>query len=334
MATDDQAPDTVKHQFQAPADAAGQRFDALVAAFFNTYSRSRLQDWIKRGYITVDGQQRKPSDKLIGAEVIELVLPPDALAESWIDGSESGLSGIVAETMHLDLVQTDDHLFVVNKPAGLVMHPAPGNRSGTLMNGLLSADETLRSVPRAGIVHRLDKDTSGLCVVARTLQAHTNLVAQLQNRSVSRTYLAVALGDVAESGTIEEPIGRHPKDRRRMAVVHNGKYARTHYHVLERFAHCALVAVKLETGRTHQIRVHMTHIGHPLLGDPVYGKRSTSRPLWVQNHPVLSQFSRQALHAHELGLKHPHTGLQVQFEIPPPADFNQVVDALRSAQGT
>jgi len=314
----------------APTNAAGTRFDATVARLFEDYSRSRLQDWIKRGFLTADGVTRRPSDKLIGGEEIVLALPPDALADVFAEAYENNAAALPAEPIPIDLVHQDDSIYVVNKPISLVMHPAPGNRSGTLMNGLLHLDESLRQVPRAGIVHRLDKDTSGLCVVARTLKAHTDLVAQLQSRTVKREYLAIAIGDVPDSGTIDEPIGRHPRDRKRMAVLYGGKEARTHFRVRERFDHCALVAVQLETGRTHQIRVHMTHIGFPLLGDPVYGRRKTANPMWLQKHPVLKDFGRQALHAWKLGLVHPEKQAQYHYKADPPADFQHALDTLRA----
>jgi len=197
------------------------------------------------------------------------------------------------------------------------------------MNGLLHLEPGLRHVPRAGIVHRLDKDTSGLCVVARTLKAHTALVAQLQARTVSREYLAIVIGDVPDRGTIDEPIGRHPKDRKRMAVVNSGKPARTHFGVLERFDDAALIAVKLETGRTHQIRVHMTHLGFPLLGDPVYTRRGSDRLLGKLGSKEISDFDRQALHAERLGLAHPEDQSHCQYRAEPPADFKHMLQILR-----
>ncbi|MCL4140666.1 UNVERIFIED_CONTAM: hypothetical protein GTU68_042405 [Idotea baltica] len=297
---------------------AGMRFDAVAARLFADYSRSRLQEWIKRGFLTTDGRNRRTSDKLVGGEEIVLVLPPDAMADTW------------EETWANDIVHTDEHFYIVNKPVSLVMHPAPGNRTGTLMNGLLHLEPGLRHVPRAGIVHRLDKETSGLCVVARTLKAHAQLVAQLQARTVSREYLAIVIGNVPDAGTVDEPIGRHPKDRKRMAVVRSGKEARTHFSVLERFDDAALVAVKLETGRTHQIRVHMTHLGFPLLGDPVYSKRSSDHQINKLDNQELSSFSRQALHAQRLGLVHPNDQRDCEYSVQPPADFNHVLQILRA----
>ena len=319
-----------RHEQKAPAAAAGSRFDAVAAQLFGDYSRSRLQDWIKRGFLTADGQQRRPSDKLVGGEDIVLLLPPDALADTWEETWADGAARIEAESMPIDFVHQDEQFYIVNKPMARVMHPAPGNRSGTLMNGLLHVEPGLRHVPRAGIVHRLDKDTTGLCVVARTLKAHTHLVAELQARRVSREYLAIVYGDIPDGGTVDEPVGRHPKDRKRMAVVRNGKHARTHFQVLERFDHAALVAVQLETGRTHQIRVHMTHLGFPLLGDAVYTRRGASAGLDKLGDETLTAFNRQALHAHKLALSHPVDQRLCEFSVEPPNDFNNALQVLRA----
>jgi len=319
----------LRHALIAPATVAGMRFDAVAAQYFSDYSRSRWKDWIKRGFLTTDGQSRRPSDKLVGGEDILLILPPDALADTWEETWSNGAASIDAESLPIDIVHTDEHFYIVNKRISLVMHPAPGNRTGTLMNGLLHLEPGLRHVPRAGIVHRLDKDTSGLCVVARTLKAHTHLVAQLQARRISREYLAIVIGDVPDGGAIDEPIGRHPKDRKRMAVVRNGKPARTHFTVLERFDDAALVAVRLETGRTHQIRVHMTHLGFPLLGDPVYTRRASDRLLGKLGSKDLNDFNRQALHATRLGLVHPEDQRDCEFSAEPPADFKHMLQILR-----
>jgi len=315
--------------FTAPAEAAGKRLDAVAATLFSDYSRSRLQGWIKQGLLRVNGEVRSASDKLIGGEEVSLVLPADAGHESWENLLAAGADSVVAEPMALDVVHSDDHIFVINKSVQTVMHPAPGHRTGTLMNGLLHLDPGLRQVPRAGIVHRLDKDTSGLCVVARTLKAHKLLVDQLQQRSVTREYLAVALGEVPDRGTIDEPIGRHPKDRKKMAVVQGGKPAVTHFEVVERFTKCALVKVKLETGRTHQIRVHMTHLGHALLGDSVYQHRRSAALVAGMKDATISAFNRQALHAKKLGLIHPGDGTSCEFLSEPPADFAALTQQLR-----
>jgi 23S rRNA pseudouridine1911/1915/1917 synthase len=232
----------------------------------------------------------------------------------------------------LDIRYQDDQLLVINKPAGLVVHPAAGNPDGTLQNALLHYDPALASLPRAGIVHRLDKDTSGLMVVARSLAAHKSLVEQLQARSVHREYLALVQGQVTAGGSVDAPVGRHPRDRLRMAVVPSGKPALTHYRVLERFPAHTLLLVRLETGRTHQIRVHMASIHHPLVGDPLYGGRArVPRGASDGLRDALSDFRRQALHARRLELRHPATGEAVAWEAEMPADFAGLLDALREA---
>jgi 23S rRNA pseudouridine1911/1915/1917 synthase len=226
----------------------------------------------------------------------------------------------VPEEIPLDIVHEDQAILVLNKPAGLVVHPGSGNWTGTLMNALLNHAPQLKQVPRAGIVHRLDKDTSGLMVVAKTLEAQTDLVRQLQARTVSRIYLALVEGRVAEAGSVDAPIGRHPRERTKMAVVERGKPAVTHFHVLERLPHHTLVECRLETGRTHQIRVHMQSIGHPLVGDPVYGSRELRKA-----------FHRQALHATRLGLIHPVSGQRMEWQVPMPGDMVELIERLRQA---
>ncbi len=301
---------------------AGMRLDAIAAQMFDAYSRSRLQTWINEGYLTVDGVKRRTRDKLVGGELLSLQLPPDELVDDSVDSLEP-------EAMDLPIVFEDEHIIVINKPAGLVMHPAPGNRRGTLLNGLLYHDASQARVPRAGIVHRLDKETSGLCVVARTLESHTHLVRQLQAREMGRNYTAVVIGDVPINGTVDAPIGRHPRDRKRMAVSDKGKPAVTHYQCEERYLGCARIGVKLETGRTHQIRVHMTHIGHALLGDPVYGRRLAVLPRQVADVPEVAEFQRQALHASRLTLIHPGSDEEMSFEAPLPTDMTQLCAALQ-----
>jgi len=313
----------------APASAAGERLDAVVARLFDDYSRSRLQTWIAAGYLTVDGRRRRGKDRLVGGETIDLQLPPDALGESWEETWANGAAAFGAEAVPLELIHSDPHIHIVNKSAGLVMHPAPGNRRGTVLNGLLHLDPALVNIPRAGIVHRLDKDTTGLCVIARTLQAHTHLVQQLQTRRMGREYLAIALGDVPPGGTVNEPIGRHPRDRKRMAVVVGGKSATTHYRVLERLPGSSLLAVTLATGRTHQIRVHMAHLGSPLLGDPVYGRKPQLSQAPFSAAPTIAAFARQALHAHKLTLQHPATDETSTFSAALPDDMQQLLSTLR-----
>jgi 23S rRNA pseudouridine1911/1915/1917 synthase len=301
-----------------PDDLAGARLDQALAQVFPQYSRSRLTQWIREGKVMVDGQAMKPKEAVAGGERVRVV------AES-MPAEET----VAAEPIPLDVVYEDEALLVIDKPAGLVTHPAAGNWAGTLQNALLHHAPELAGVPRAGIVHRLDKETSGLLVVARTLTAHKSLVEQLQARSVSRQYLALVHGPVVAGGTVEGNIGRHPVDRRRMAVVDGGKPAVTHYRVEARFAHHTLLRVSLETGRTHQIRVHMAHIQHPIVGDPVYGGRprvpaGASETLQA----ALRGLRRQALHATRLELEHPVTGEPIAWEAPMPDDMQALVDLL------
>ena len=274
-----------------------------------------MQGWLRQGLIRLDGSMAEPKRKVYGGERIEFdahaALPPVA-----------GLAD-AAEDIALAVVFEDEHLIVIDKPAGLVVHPGNGNPSGTLMNALLHHAPILAGIPRAGIVHRLDKDTSGLLVVARTLTAQTDLVRQMQARSVKRHYLALALGTVERDGAVDAPLGRHAVHRTRMAIVRaGGKEARTHYTVLERFARATLLECRLETGRTHQIRVHLASLKHPLAGDAVYGRAKSG-------DARLDAFPRQALHAWRLSLRHPATGIEMAWESALPADFAQLLDELR-----
>ncbi|MFP5506621.1 MAG: 23S rRNA pseudouridine(1911/1915/1917) synthase RluD, partial [Gammaproteobacteria bacterium] len=293
-----------------PEAAAGQRLDQVLAELFPDYSRSRLQQWIRAGAVRVDGMLRKGKDRVLGGERVVIA------AELEED------TGVLAQDIALDLVYEDNDLLVIDKPAGLVVHPAAGNPDGTLQNALLHYDPALATVPRAGIVHRLDKDTSGLLVVARNLTAHQSLVAQLQARSVRREYLAVVWGLLIAGGTVDAPIGRHHADRKRMAVTSFGKPAITHYRIEARFRAHTLVRVNLETGRTHQIRVHMAHIRHPLLGDPVYGGRPrVPAGMSAAARAAVQGFKRQALHATRLSLRHPVSGEVMEWHSPLPADM-------------
>lgn len=292
----------INQQVRVPRHLAGLRLDQIASELFPDYSRSRLQAWIKAGDLRVDGRSRKPNNKLGGGETLVLSAELES-SEEW-----------VPEALEFDVVYEDASIIVVNKPQPMVVHPAAGNWRGTLLNGLLYRFPELAGLPRAGIVHRLDKETSGLMVVARNLAAQASLVEQLQARSVSRTYWAIVQGEIDKTGVIDAPIGRHPSQRTKMAVVKNGgKEARTHYTLKRQFEDCAMVELKLETGRTHQIRVHMAHLGHPLVGDPVYGKASQD--------PACSELTRQALHAKALGLVHPETKDNAQWEVPLPEDF-------------
>lgn len=294
-----------------PPELAGLRLDAALARLFPQHSRSRLQAWMKQGRVTVDGAAVDAKRKMWGGERVEV----DA-------ASEAAELQHQPEAIELPIVFEDDHLLVIDKPAGLVVHPGSGNWTGTMMNALLHHVPQLAGVPRAGIVHRLDKDTSGLLVVAKTEAAQTDLVRQLQARTVKRHYLALVHGAVAGDGMVDAPIGRHPVHRTKMAVVSRGREARTHYSVRERFADATLIECRLETGRTHQIRVHMASVGHPLVGDAVYGKRRSS-------DARLDRFRRQALHAWRLALVHPQGGAPVSWEVPLPADFAALLEELR-----
>lgn len=305
---------------QIPQSSAGRRVDQVLAELFPGYSRSRLQQWIKAGQVLLNQRPVLLARyRVAGGEQVEVRAQLQLETE------------VRPEDIPLDIRFQDQHLLVLNKPAGLVVHPAAGNPNGTLQNALLYYDPELAALPRAGIVHRLDKDTSGLMVVARSLSAHKSLVEQLQARSVHREYLALVQSVLAAGGTVDAPIGRHHRDRLRMAVVESGKPAISHYRVLERFAAHTLVQVRLESGRTHQIRVHMAHIHCPLLGDPLYGGRlRLPRGASAGLREAISAFRRQALHAVRLQLIHPLTREVVGWEAEIPADFNQLLESLRA----
>jgi 23S rRNA pseudouridine1911/1915/1917 synthase len=305
----DAAAVAARHAVTLPADAAGARFDAALARALPQYSRSRLRTWIDGGRVTLDGERAPATRRVRGGERVEVAIEPDPREAAF-----------APEAIALAVVHEDDALIVVDKPAGLVVHPGSGNWAGTLANALIHHAPELSAVPRAGIVHRLDKDTSGLLVVAKTLAAQTALVRQMQARSVTREYIALAEGDIASRGTIDAPIGRHPTRRTTMAVVATGKAARTHFDVVERFGVATLLRCRLETGRTHQIRVHLASLGHPLVGDPTYGRKGGIA------------FGRQALHATRLALVHPATGRAARWDSPLPSDFESLLAALRARQ--
>ena len=299
-------------------EQAGMRLDQVLAELFSDFSRSRLQQWLKQGLVLVDGEALRAKDRLRGGERIELTV-------ELVDEVECQ-----PEPIPLDLIYQDESLIVINKPAGLVVHPAAGNWHGTLQNGLLHLEPKLVQVPRAGIVHRLDKETSGLLVIARTLPAHKSLVEQLQARTIKREYRAIVQGVMIAGGRVDEPIGRHPVHRIRMAVTPSGRPAVTHYRVLERFRAHSYLQVNLESGRTHQIRVHMAHIRHPLLGDPLYGGRlRMPKGMTGEASEQLRQFRRQALHARTLGLQHPGSGEYIEWSAPLPDDMQQMLEVLR-----
>jgi 23S rRNA pseudouridine1911/1915/1917 synthase len=301
-----------------PLHCAGMRLDQALSELLPEYSRSRLQQWIRAGYIEVDGRVRRPRDRVLGGEAVRGERP-----------RERELTA-VPQAIELDIRYQDDDILVVNKPAGLVVHPAAGNPDGTLVNALLHHVPALAQLPRAGLVHRLDKDTSGLLVIACSPRAHTALVAQLQERTMGREYEALVNGVIAAGGRIRAPIGRHPVDRKRMAVVTGGKPAVTHYRVVAQFRAHSHLRVRLETGRTHQIRVHMAHRRLPLLGDPVYGGRpripAGASPRCVS---VIQAFRRQALHAARLALTHPVSGRRLEWCAELPEDLAALLAALR-----
>ncbi|MCK7549855.1 23S rRNA pseudouridine(1911/1915/1917) synthase RluD [Marinobacter koreensis] len=305
-------------RFVVPPELSDRRLDQAVAELMPEHSRSRLQTWIKEGALIVNGQKRKPRDKVMMDDVIELEAEPEVQV-SW-----------EAQDIELDLVYEDEHLLVINKPAGLVVHPAAGHAAGTLVNAVLNYAPEVENLPRAGIVHRLDKDTSGIMVVARSLIAHTSLVDQLQTRTMGREYDAVVVGTLTGGATVDAPIGRHPRERKKMAVVSSGKPAVTHYRLVERFAAHTHIRCKLESGRTHQIRVHMAHVKHPLVGDPLYGGRMRLPKGTTESlREVLAGFQRQALHARQLTLEHPETGEILTWEVPLPDDMEHLMEALR-----
>ena len=309
----------VSAEATVPDDLAGSRVDQAAAMLFDGHSRSRLGEWLRNGSLTVDGRRCKPSERVFGGEWLRL----DAQVGSAVNAA--------AEAVALDVCYQDAACLVVNKPPGLTVHPGAGQPAGTLVNALLHREPGLAALPRAGLVHRLDKDTSGLLVVARTLTAHTVLTAALQRRDIHRQYLALVQGQVIAGASIDAPIGRHPRDRLRKAIDPEGRPAVSHYRVRERLARHSLLEVTLETGRTHQIRVHLAHVGFPIVGDPLYGgglklPRGASEPV----REALRAFRRQALHAGRLGFVSPDSGEQVLVEAPMPADMAGLLDWLRT----
>ena len=310
----------IKLQAEVTDDLSGKRLDQAAAQLFPDFSRARLQHWIKAGSLRVNGAGRRNRDKVFVSDLLS------------IDAELSAEEPWSAQPMALDVIFEDQSLLVINKPAGAVVHPAAGHREGTLLNGLLHYCPQLELVPRAGIVHRLDKDTTGLMVVAKTLQAHTALVKQLQARTVSREYEAVVNGVLTAGGTIDQPLGRHPVNRKKQAVLDGGgrgKEAITHFTVISRFRAHTHVRVRLETGRTHQIRVHFAHLQYPLVGDRMYGGRLRIPAGCSQElEEALRGFGRQALHARRLGLLHPDDGQPMNWESGLPTDMKSLLAAL------
>ncbi len=309
------------HRLTVPPDCAGQRLDVVLAQLLPQYSRARLQRWIDEGRITLDGRLPKRRSVLLGGE--QLRVSPAFEPDSRVAPGEPAVPWRV--------VHRDAALLVVDKPPGLVVHPGAGNPDRTLQNALLQYDPELARVPRAGIVHRLDKDTSGLLVVARTPLAHAALVRALAAREIEREYLALCAGVMTGGGTIDEPIGRHRSQRTRMAIRADGREAVTHFRIERRFRAHTLARVRLETGRTHQIRVHLAHAGYPIVGDPLYGgRRRVPAGASAAVQAALAAFRRQALHAARLGLEHPDTGRYLEFDAPLPADFLALLGVLAS----
>ena len=300
-----------------PPQLDQKRLDVALSALVPDYSRAKIQEWIKAGYVTVNNKILRAKDKVSTDQIIN------------INATITDKTTLKPQPIDLDIIYEDQDIIVINKPAGLVTHPGAGRADNTLLNALLYRYPELSKLPRAGIVHRLDKDTSGLLVVAHNLTAHTKLVIALQNRNIKREYIAIVNGTMTSGNTIEAPIGRHPVKRTHMAVKEGGKPATTHYRIIKRFSHHTYVKVILETGRTHQIRVHLSHIGHPILGDPTYNK-GIMTPAKCDNilKQLLINFRRQALHAQCLELQHPCTNKLMAWEAPLPSDIEKLLKAL------
>lgn len=307
-----------KISLTVPEDCTTQRLDQVLAKLLPEYSRSQLSGWIKSGHVLLDGKQVKPNTRVAGNELLEIAAqarPP----EPWD-----------AQDIPLDIVHEDDDVIIINKPVGLVVHPGSGIQHSTLLNALLHHAPQLKNMPRAGIIHRLDKNTSGLLVIAKTPIAYTSLSRQLKNRTMSREYQAIVYGSMISGGKVDAPISRHPLERKRMAVVEDGRHAVTHYRVAEKFPALTHLHLKLETGRTHQIRVHMHHIRHPIVGDSTYGGRvHLAKGMTDPLIQTLRGFKRQALHAFSLGFQHPTTGEEISFKIDLPEDMQDLIKALR-----
>ena len=308
----------IQHTLTVPDNLTNERFDAALAVLLPEHSRARLQGWIKSGEVTLNGQVVKPKEKVFTGNTIMV----NAIMPSQVSFD--------AENIALDILHADDDVIILNKPAGLVVHPAAGHHDGTMLNALLHHFPELENIPRAGIIHRLDKDTSGILMIARSLTAHTALVEALQARTIKREYFALVQGMIISGSTIETFMDRHAHQRTKMAVTENGKLAITHYRIGERFPHHTLLRVNLETGRTHQIRVHMAHIKHPIVGDPVYGRLILPKGASETERTALQTFKRQALHAHQLGFEHPTTGEWCEFQAPMPEDMTALLKALKS----
>lgn len=310
--------DTISKQIIIPREYHGQRLDVVLAQLFPDYSRSQLSAWLKEGAITFNHRSAKPKDKVMGGEEIELK----------VDFNDSGDS-YLPEAIPLNIIYEDEQVLVVNKPAGLVVHPGAGNREHTLVNALLHHAPSLQHLPRAGIIHRLDKDTTGLLVIAKTLTAHTNLIRQMQAREIQRNYLTLVQGHLISGGEINTFYGRHPRNRLKMAVCAQGREAITLYTIRKQYHDFTLLNVQLMTGRTHQIRVHMAHINHPVVGDPLYGGRMRFPVDATEElRDLFKQFQRQALHAWRLSFAHPESEETLTLEANLPDDFQSLIQAL------
>lgn len=303
---------------QIPAEYHGQRVDVVLAQLFTDFSRSQLTTWLKAGSITINQKCYKPKDKIQGGEIVSL---------NVIASTHQGIC--MAENIPLDIVFEDDELLVINKPAGLIVHPGAGNPQHTLVNALLYHDPSLNHLPRAGIVHRLDKDTTGLLLIAKTLPTYTSLIKQMQAREIQRRYIALVQGHIIAGGTIDTCYGRHPRNRLKMAVCTQGKQAITHYTINKHYNHFSLLDVQLMTGRTHQIRVHMAHIYHPIVGDPLYnGKTNYPASVPADLQKLLKTFKRQALHACSLSFLHPKSLQTLTFTAALPDDFTALLTLM------
>lgn len=318
-----QVSNIVRQQLEIEVADDGRRLDQVLAERWQDFSRSRLADWIRSGQVQVNGRTVKPKHAVSVGERVLLEAELQAHADNP-----------VAQAIELEVLIDDPEMIIINKPAGLVVHPGSGNMDGTLVNALLHFDPGLAPLPRAGLVHRLDKETSGCLVIARTLKSHRYLVESMKQRLIKRHYQALVWGEMIAGGTVDAPLGRHPVDRRRQVVRPDGRRAITHYRVGRRLAASTLLDVELETGRTHQIRVHMGHINHPIVGDPVYGRRGVPKGLSEAQRQVWNGFRRQALHAARIAVPHPDDGRLIQASAPMPDDFQSLIESLsKSADG-
>ncbi|MDI9818254.1 MULTISPECIES: 23S rRNA pseudouridine(1911/1915/1917) synthase RluD [unclassified Legionella] len=312
----------ISKQIIVPREYHGQRVDVVLAQLFPAYSRSQLTNWLKKGAITLNQRECKPKEKVFGGDEIDIAITSSEITEQTLS---------LPEAIPLNIIYEDEQLLVINKPAGLVVHPGAGNREHTLVNALLYHAPQSQHLPRAGIVHRLDKDTTGLLVIAKTLTAHTSLIRQMQAREIHRQYITLVYGHLISGGEINTFYGRHPRNRLKMAVCTQGREAITHYSIRKQYHDFTLLNVNLLTGRTHQIRVHMAHINHPVVGDPLYGGRLRFPAKVSQElRETLSQFQRQALHAFRLSFLHPETEEELTFEAPLPDDFQLLLEMLET----